>query len=193
MKYFFYFLLTTPWFYWLYLSFTGGLGVEPLETLSVHSGFVTISLLLFNLWLGVGIRFLKGKISLLRWFYQRRRSLGVATGIYALLHFNIYLAQEGFAYQGFEQLWTKTYLTVAFIALVILTTLLLTSNNFSVRLLKPNRWKQVHRLVHVASLLILTHVLLIEKSNIPLLLVMTMPLVPFQLWRLASFLKAYKK
>lgn len=166
--------------------------MEPLETLSVHTGFVTISLLLFNLWLGVASSFLRGPIQALRWFYQRRRSLGVATGLYALLHFLAYQGQEAFAVQAWQQIATKIYLTVAFVALVILLVLLLTSNNFSIRKLKMTRWKNLHRFVHLASILILVHVLLIEKSNVPLLLAMTVPLIPFQLWRLIKFLRLKK-
>ncbi len=186
MVYLFYILLTTPLWYWIYLGLAGGLGVEPLETLSVHTGFVTITLFLLNLWLGVGIFF---RLKFLKWWYSRRRALGIATGLYAILHFTVYLAQEGFALQAWEQIRDKTYLTVAFGALIIITAMLLTSNNFSVRKMGIKKWKILHRFVHVAALLILAHVLLIEKANIPLLLAMTVSIIPFQIWRLASWLK----
>jgi methionine sulfoxide reductase heme-binding subunit len=193
MVYFFYFILTTPLWYWLYLGFTGNLGVEPLETLSVHTGFVTITLLLLNLWLGVAIFMFKGRFKFLRWWFQRRRSLGVAAAIYVILHFLAYLAQEGFARQAWEQIRDKTYLTVAFGAFIILMLMLMTSNDFSVKKLGFKNWKRLHRFVHFASLLILVHVLLIEKANIPLLLAITVPIIPFQLWRFFEFGKNYLK
>lgn len=192
LRFIFYFLLSSPLWYWFYRAWAGSLGVEPLETLNVETGYVTLTLFLVNLWLGVAIRFLKARVSFLKWWFQRRRSLGVATGIYAIMHFSTYLGQESFAPQAWEQLLTKLYLTVAFLALLILLTMTLTSNNWSLRKLKFHPWKILHRAVHVASLLILTHVMLIEKGNIPLLVAMTLPIVPFQLWRLIKFCFSWK-
>jgi sulfoxide reductase heme-binding subunit YedZ len=190
MVYLFYILLSAPIWYWTYLGFTGGLGADPLDTLNDQTGYVTLTLILINLWLGVGIRFLKGKFKPLRWWYQRRRAFGVASGLYAILHFLCYLGNEGLEAKAWEQIVTKTYLTAASIALTILILLTLTSNDFSIRKLKAKRWKQLHRFIHVASIFILIHVLLIEKGNIPLLLAMTIPIMPFQIWRLAEFARS---
>lgn len=189
MVYLFYILLTVPLWCWLYWGLTGNLGVEPLETLSVHTGFVTITLLLLNLWLGVAFYFFKSQFQYFRWFYQRRRSIGIAVGLYAILHFLVYLGQEGFAFKAWEQLLDKTYLTAATIALIILISLTLTSNNWSVRKLS-RKWKTLHRAVHLASVFVLVHVLLIEKANIPLLLAITVPIIPFQLWRFSTYIAA---
>lgn len=193
--YLYYLLLTVPFFYWLYLGFFSSLGAEPIVTLNIQTGYVTLTLFLCGLWLGQAQRFLashsipSGWSYFYRWIYLRRRSLGIATGIYALMHFSTYLGKESFAPKAFEQIYTKVYLSVAFVALMILTVMTLTSNNLSVRLLKK-KWKSVHRWVHLAALLILVHVLLIEKGNIPLLLGMTLPILPFELYRLFLFVKS---
>jgi sulfoxide reductase heme-binding subunit YedZ len=193
MVYFFYTLLSAPLWYWTYLGFTDRLGAEPMVTLSVQSGYVTLSLLLINLWLGVGIQTLKARFNILKWWYQRRRSIGIAIGIYAFLHFLTYLGKEGFENKAWEQIVTKIYLTVSFIALCLLSAMALTSNNFSVRRLKMKNWKRLHRTVHFAGILILIHVLLIEKANIPLLLLMTVPIIPFQIWRIIRYILSHRK
>lgn len=50
-----------------------------------------------------------------------------------------------------------TFVTFGFFALILTTPLFLTSNNFSVRLLKRN-WGRLHKLVYMVLLLVLIHI-----------------------------------
>ena len=62
--------------------------------------------------------------------------------------------QEGFV----------SYLAVGLIALIIATPLLLTSNNYAMRLLKK-RWKLLHRMTYFMAIFVVLHIALIEWSR----------------------------
>lgn len=162
----------------------GELGAQPIVTISRQTGYVVLSLILTNLWLGV---FLQRKWLgplWMRWFFAERRTLGIASGFYVVLHFISYLIKEAFEPKAFAQIFQSFYLVMGFCAMSLILVLTATSNDWSVGKLGLQRWRQVHRLVHVASLFILAHIFLIEKGNLPLLALMVLPLVPFQLIRL---------
>lgn len=91
---------------------------------------------------------------LARWYLAQRRYLGVASFAYAGAHLMAYLARqdwariaEDFAQTGF---WT------GWLAFVIFVVLAATSNDLSVRLLRRS-WKNLHRLVHLAAILVFAH------------------------------------
>lgn len=89
-----------------------------------------------------------------RWYLAQRRYLGVASFAYAAAHLIAYLARqdwpriaEDFAQTGFWSGW---------IAFAIFTMLAATSNDLSLRLLRRG-WKNLHRLVHPAAILVFAH------------------------------------
>lgn len=181
-------LLFGPLLWWIALGLTGGLGAEPVSKLNTETGYVTLVLILINLVIGICLALKKNWPPWTRWFFLERRWLGVASGLYLLGHVFFYFAKEGFLPMAFSQIFTKNYLTLGFIAAVVVWILTLTSNNFSQKLF-GRKWKILHRLIHGVSLAILGHVFLIEKANLLLFAAMTLPLVPFQLFRLGRFLK----
>lgn len=91
---------------------------------------------------------------LAQWYLGQRRSLGVASFAYASAHLLAYLMRqdweriaEDFVQAGF---WT------GWIAFAIFAALAATSNDFSVRILRRG-WKRLHRLVHLAAILVFAH------------------------------------
>ena len=89
-----------------------------------------------------------------RWYVAQRRYLGVTAFAYAAAHLAAYLARqdwsriaEDFVQAGF---WT------GWIAFAIFVPLAVTSNDLSMRLLRRG-WKNLHRLVHVAAVLVFAH------------------------------------
>lgn len=89
-----------------------------------------------------------------RWYLAQRRYLGVASFGYAAAHLAAYLVHqdgsriaEDLAQAGF---WT------GWIAFAIFLSLAVTSNDFSLRLLRRS-WKSLHRLVHPAAVLVFAH------------------------------------
>jgi sulfoxide reductase heme-binding subunit YedZ len=99
-------------------------------------------------------------ITLSRWLLRRRRYLGLGSFYYAYLHLIHYLREindiENVFYEAFD-----FELAIAWIALLILTLLAITSNNASARLLKA-KWKQLHLLAYPGTALIFAHWLLFD-------------------------------
>jgi len=183
-------IFAAPICYWIWAIYSNSLGAEPVVKLNIQTGYTGLSFLLFNLLLGWLIWFKnKTLLYIFRPLILQRRWLGIFTGVYFVLHFLTYLAKEAFEFTAFEQIWTKNYLIFGFSAFSLLMILTLTSNSLSVRLLKIKRWKNLHRLVYVAFLLMLGHVFQIEKGNLILLAAMIVPLLALQLWRLLSTMR----
>lgn len=89
-----------------------------------------------------------------RWYLAQRRYLGVAAFAYAGAHLAAYLAhQDGsrIAEDGVQAgFWT------GWIAFAVFVPLAVTSNDLSMRLLRRG-WKNLHRLVHAAAILVFAH------------------------------------
>lgn len=183
-----------PLVYWLYLGLQGRLGVQPIVTVNRQTGYVVLFFIVLNLWMGVFIRRKWLGPAWFRWIFSERRSLGIAAGSYGVLHFSAYLGREAFELKGLVQIFEKFYLTMGFFAFLIVVAMAVTSNDFWVRKLTFKSWKTLHRMIHVASLFIMVHIFLIEKGNLPLMALMTFPLIPFQLYRFyGAVLRMFKK
>jgi sulfoxide reductase heme-binding subunit YedZ len=100
-----------------------------------------------------------------QWLAANRRYFGVASFAYALLHTAVYLnkqetmaavIQDGLIFE----MWT------AWLSLVLLLLLAVTSNDRSVRWLKAG-WKKLHRWVYVAAILAFVHWIFIAFNFIP--------------------------
>ncbi|MEM5564729.1 ferric reductase-like transmembrane domain-containing protein [Psychroserpens sp. AS72] len=87
-----------------------------------------------------------------------RQAMGIATAVWSLLHFIIFIAAEGFL-----ETFTQFNYVVGFIAVLILIPLLFTSNRKAMKLLK-NKWKKLQRLSYAAILLSLIHVAILDKT-----------------------------
>ncbi|HEX9852808.1 MAG TPA: ferric reductase-like transmembrane domain-containing protein [Woeseiaceae bacterium] len=89
------------------------------------------------------------------WLQQRRRWFGVASFAYAILHTVLYLERKAewsaiLADGLLFEMWT------GWLALGIFLLLALSSNDFSVRLMKRS-WKKLHRFVYAATALVFLH------------------------------------
>lgn len=162
-KWIFVILLFAPVAWLVWLLFHNGLGAQPSEKINHQLGRWTYYYLAANL--------IWGRLLVLNWLPARlrrftllRRHLGVVTFVFAFLHMVFYLLKEGDISLAFEQIPTKLYLTLGMIALLILFTLALTSNNWGVRTLKK-KWKPLHRLAYLAIGLATVHYFLIEKKD----------------------------
>lgn len=96
-----------------------------------------------------------------------RRSLGLCALTYALLHVFSYI----FFYLGFDlslltrELTKRPYIVVGSIGLIVLALLGVTSTNSWQRRL-GRRWKLLHKLVYVATVLVLVHFVWQVKSGV---------------------------
>ncbi len=125
-------------------------------------GFVSLFLLYISLLIGpLYFRFpsllLKEQVS------KARRAIGVSAWYFAVLHFSITFFGQLGGMQGLAFLSNNYLVTLALggAGLLILTLLAITSLDKAVQLMKFNNWKLLHRLVYIAGLLILLHIIFI--------------------------------
>ena len=138
------------------------LGPDPAEELAIETGEWTLRFLILTLALSP-LRRISNNIE----FVRIRRMLGLYTFFYATLHFTVWLTfLLGFRWSDvLVEIIERPYITVGFSAYLILLALALTSPKLMVRKLGKN-WKRLHRLVYVASILGVVHLLWILRLDI---------------------------
>ena len=152
--------------YWVSGIFWKDLGASPALSLNHEMGEIALILLTLNLVLGVLLDLVKPTPTWIRMWILERRFWGVSSFLVLVLHVGFYFLNEGFEFKAWTQVYTKNYLICGALAFTILTALALTSNDWSIRLLRGKRWKQLHRFVYLAQFFILIHLLLIEKADL---------------------------
>ncbi len=152
--------------YWISQIFFGDLGASPALELNHRMGDVGLVMLTVNLLFGIFLDIFSPPPKWARMWISERRIWGVSGFLVICLHIGFYFLNESFESQAWSQLVTKTYLIFALLSFSILFVLALTSNNWSVRRLGGKNWKRLHRLVYLMQLLLLGHILLIEKADL---------------------------
>jgi sulfoxide reductase heme-binding subunit YedZ len=142
-------------------AFAHDLGPEPLKEAIHQAGDWAVRLLLVSLAVSP-FRRIGGWPRLI----LVRRMFGVAAMAYALLHLTLYIASQSFSpIRVVTEIALRFYLTIGFVAVVILVTLGATSFDAAIRRL-GRRWNQLHRLVYVAATLGVIHFSLQSKANV---------------------------
>ncbi len=97
-----------------------------------------------------------------------RRALGLYGFAYAVLHFGIYVVLDrmGSISSTVEEILSRRFLTIGFIAIALMLPLAVTSTNAMIRKLGPVRWKLLHRLAYIATILGVVHYYLLVKSDV---------------------------
>lgn len=130
------------------------LGANPAEALVRATGSWTLRALCLVL-LVTPLRVTVGLPALAR----LRRMLGLFVFFYALLHFLAY----GWLDMGLDladitqDIAKRPFILVGFLGLALLTPLALTSWNGAIRALGAQRWRQLHRLVYLISVIAILH------------------------------------
>lgn len=136
-----------------WLTVTGQL-VEPLEYLTRGTGDWTLYFLCITLAV-TPLRRLSGW----SWLAKTRRMLGLFAFFYACLHFTTFLWFDHFF--DFGEMWKdvlkRPFITVGFIAFVLLVPLAATSTQGMVRRLGGKRWQWLHRLIYLIAPLGILH------------------------------------
>ena len=93
------------------------------------------------------------------WPVRVRRELGLFAFFYAALHFLTYLVlDQGVDWQAIvDDIVKRPFITVGFLALVLLVPLAVTSTSASVRRLGFRRWQRLHQLAYLAAALAVVH------------------------------------
>ena len=129
------------------------LGPDPAQELAKVTGEWTIRFLLLALAL-TPLRHLTG----ITQFVRHRRMLGLFALFYATIHLLVWMSfLLAFRWLAIgEELIERPYITVGFVAILILAALAITSPN-RVRRKLGGHWQKLHNLIYPASLLIALH------------------------------------
>lgn len=103
----------------------------------------------------------------LGWLVKRRRAMGVASFIYAVLHLVFYLIDMGNLDDILAEFWALGIWT-GWAAMLLFVPLAVTSNDASMRALKAG-WKRLQRLVYPTAILVLVHWIFIDNDLGPAL------------------------
>jgi len=161
------------------------LGPDPAQTLMHGTGEWAARLLIASL-LVSPLRAIFGWNALLR----LRRMLGLFAFAYASLHLLLFI---GF-YLGWslgrvgEELLERPYITVGFLAWLIMLPLAATSNQAMQRWLKRN-WQRLHRAVYMVAVLVSFHILWQARSDLGEALFYGLVFATLLIWRLIQFWK----
>jgi sulfoxide reductase heme-binding subunit YedZ len=155
-------LSLAPTGYLLYRGLTNDLGVNPAETLQLQTGIWALRFLVATLAV-TPLRRLTGWNRLIRY----RRMLGLFAFFYAFIHFLTYLILD--QYFALDQMLAdvvkRPFITMGFIAFVLMIPLALTSTKGWIRRL-GRRWQSLHRLIYVSGVAAAIHY--IWKVKVPL-------------------------
>jgi len=159
---------------------TGNLGINLVETLQHSTGDGTLRFLIFTLC----ITPLRKILKLIRF----RRMLGLYAFFYVCLHLLTYLGpDQSFSLAG---MWLdvakRPFITVGFLAFVLLIPLAVTSTAGWIRKLGGKRWARLHRLAYAAAILGVIHYDWLVKSNKTRPLIYGGILTVLLLWRLGK-------
>ncbi len=137
------------------------LGANPVEALLHRSGDWSIRLLLITLAISP-LRKLTGW----GWLLRFRRMLGLYAFFYVLLHFTVYLwLDRGLSWMEIGvDILERPYITLGFLAFLILLALAVTSTRGMMRRL-GRRWTALHQWVYAAGLFGVIHFLWLVKSD----------------------------
>ena len=171
----FFFILTDS------IELTGNLGANPIENIQDRLGNWGLRFLLLTLAISP-LRKLTGQI----WLTLFRRMLGLFTFFYVLMHFLTWLILEQNIYLPAitEDIITRPFITIGFLALLILLLLASTSTNNIQRKLQK-KWYAIHRLIYAASILAVWHYWWQVKKDItePLIYVFVLSiLLLYRIW-----------
>jgi sulfoxide reductase heme-binding subunit YedZ len=142
-----------PLFRLFVLGYLDDLTANPIEFITRSTGTWTITFLCMTL-----------AMSPLRWitgfsqWVQLRKTLGLFTFFYGFLHFTIwYWLDHNFSFaEMISDVIKRPFITMGFIALLIMSLLAVTSNQTAMRLL-GGKWKTLHRFIYLIAIFSLFH------------------------------------
>ncbi|HSN39011.1 MAG TPA: protein-methionine-sulfoxide reductase heme-binding subunit MsrQ [Burkholderiales bacterium] len=147
----------------VWLGFTGGLGANPVEFITRSTGTWTLVLLCVTLSV-TPLRRLAGW----QWLVRLRRMFGLYAFFYASLHFMTYLwLDQFFDLAGIvKDIIKRPFITVGFLAFMLMAALAVTSTSNMVKRLGGRNWQRLHRAVYVIASCGVIHYWWLVKKDI---------------------------
>jgi sulfoxide reductase heme-binding subunit YedZ len=135
-------------------TYTDRLGANPIEFITRNTGDWTLYFLCITLAVTPLRRFTKWN-----WLLKLRRMLGLFAFFYVCLHFTTFLWFDHFfdLSEMIKDVIKRPFITVGFIAFVLLIPLAATSTNGMIKRLGGKRWQWLHRLIYVIAPLGILH------------------------------------
>ena len=124
--------------------------------LIITTGYIALTLLVLILFMPI--------VSTLS-DYIDRRSLGIITFIYALIHYLLYILDNNIEWMLIRNdLFFRNYIQLGYVALILFLPLVITSNNYAKEFL-GNKWIVIHRLIYIIILSSMFHYYMIIKAD----------------------------
>jgi sulfoxide reductase heme-binding subunit YedZ len=132
----------------------GDLTANPIELITHGSGDWALRFLVLTLAI-TPLRKVLGLPELIRF----RRMLGLFAFFYACLHFTTYIWLDKFfdLHEMVKDVAKRRFITVGFLAFVLLIPLAITSTAGWIRRLGGRRWQMLHRIIYVSAVLGVIH------------------------------------
>ena len=144
-------------------AFTNGLGTNPLELITRSTGTWTLVFLCITLAVTPA-----RKLCGWPWLARFRRMFGLFAFFYATCHFTTFIWFDHFF--DFAAIWKdvlkRPFVTVGFVALLLLVPLAITSTNGMTRRLGAQRWQMLHRSVYLIAVLGVVHYWWLVKRDV---------------------------
>jgi methionine sulfoxide reductase heme-binding subunit len=144
-------------------AYQQALGANPIEVITHSTGDWTLILLLATL----SITPLR-RITHQYWIIGVRRMMGLFALFYACLHFTTYIWLDKFFnwHEMLADIAKRKFITVGFLAFVLLIPLALTSTAGWIRRLGGKRWQALHRLIYVSAAAGVIHYVWLVKADL---------------------------
>jgi len=138
------------------------LGVNPVEDILHSFGEWALRLLVLTL-LVTPLRNITGA----HWLLSMRRMIGLFAFFYVLMHFTVWFALDRELNLGavVKDVLKRPFITIGFLAMLMLIPLAVTSTNAWMRRL-GRRWKALHRLVYPIAILGVWHFYWLVKADV---------------------------
>jgi len=160
-----------------------GLTANPIEFITHATGDWTLRFILVTLSV-TPFRKLLGLPDLIRF----RRMFGLFAFFYGCLHFTTYIWLDKFF--DLKEVWKdidkRPYITLGFLAFVLMIPLAITSTAGWIRRLGGRQWQVLHRLIYLTAIAGVVHYYWLVKSAIIRPLTYAAILTVLLLWRIAS-------
>lgn len=149
---------------WIIVSILAVLPLIPLTTMGLDGGIENIDML-YHISGEFAIRWMTAVLTCTPFFILFgihnlfvRQAMGIATAVWSLLHFILFIWAEGFL-----ETFTQFNYIAGFIAVLLLIPLFITSNRKSMKKLKTN-WKKLQRFAYAIIFLSLLHIAILDKT-----------------------------
>ena len=140
----------------------GELGIRPIKEALHETGTLAIRFLIASLAV-TPLRHVTGNTRLV----LARRLIGLSALGWALAHLSLYIVEQaGDLAKVASEIWLRSYLTIGFVALVVLCVLGATSFDGAIRALGAERWRRIHLAAHAAAVLGLAHHLIQSRLDV---------------------------